>query len=118
MRFVGDDMPKSRHQTRLDEDTAVRVETYQQDQNITESEALRRLVEKGLDAHEGKVKMDGDAIRRDLDRIMSRVESNEDTKTVKSANLFGDSATSQVVEAVLPWIQTTLLILAVALLLL
>jgi ACT domain-containing protein len=117
MRFVGGHMPKSRHQTRLDEDTAARVEEYQNAHGLTESEAIRRLIQTGLDATEGKVQMDGEAIRRDLDKIMSQVEeSTEATKTLKSAHPMGDATTSRMIKTALPWIQTLLLILAVALL--
>lgn len=41
-------MGKSRAQTRIDPDTESRVEEYADEREISESEALRRLIEAGL----------------------------------------------------------------------
>lgn len=42
-------MPKQRYQTRLPEDKASEVDEYKQERGISDAEAVRRLVLKGLD---------------------------------------------------------------------
>jgi len=43
-------MPKERYQTRLPEDKAKEVDEYKQNRGISDAEAVRRLVLKGLDS--------------------------------------------------------------------
>ena len=43
------DMARERVQTRADADTVAEIEKYQEEKNISESEAVRRLLRAGLD---------------------------------------------------------------------
>jgi hypothetical protein len=60
---------KERYQTRLDPDDAERVEHFADEHNITKAEAVRRLIQTGLDAEEGVLKTDADEIRDHLQTI-------------------------------------------------
>lgn len=65
---------KKRFQTRLDPDVGEQVTTFADDHDITESEALRRLIKRGLDADEPDV----DEIRRDLQQIQAELADDRD----------------------------------------
>jgi len=45
-------MPNPRYQTRLPEDDAERVDEYVDEHGVSQSEAVRRLIRRGLEAEE------------------------------------------------------------------
>jgi len=63
-------MPKEQYQTRLDSDMAEAVEAYQDEHNLTDAEAVRRLVAAGLE-HESQPTRE--EIAADLEEIQSAV---------------------------------------------
>lgn len=64
-------MAKEQFQTRLESDTAERVEAYRDDHDLTSAEAVRRLVTAGLDSQEQPTRAE---IRDDLRRITDSVD--------------------------------------------
>ncbi len=72
------DMVRQQHQTRLDEDVAKRVEEYQDEHNISQAEALRRLIRMGLDQADADDEPDVEDIQDDLDKILSRLDQDDD----------------------------------------
>jgi predicted phage tail protein len=69
---------KDRYQTRLDADHAERVDQYRDDHDLTQAEAVRRLILTGLDVEEGNATVPADEIRRDLDELRDELADNHD----------------------------------------
>jgi len=69
---------KDRYQTRLDSDHAERVDQYRDDHDLTQAEAVRRLILTGLDAEEGQATVPADEIRDDLDRLRDELADDQD----------------------------------------
>jgi peptidoglycan/xylan/chitin deacetylase (PgdA/CDA1 family) len=69
---------KKQYQTRLDPDTADKVDTYAEQQDVTKAEALRRLVTHGLD-HADEDAMTAAEIRDDLEEIRNRLDADDGT---------------------------------------
>lgn len=67
-------MPRPRYQTRLDADHAERVDDYATEHDISQSEAVRRLIVAGLDAETQPTIED---IREDLQEIGEQVTEDE-----------------------------------------
>ena len=63
-------MPKKQYQTRLDSDMAEAVEEYQDEHNLTDAEAVRRLVAAGLEQQNQPTR---EEIAADLEEIQSAV---------------------------------------------
>jgi hypothetical protein len=70
-------MGKERVQTRADPDVKTRIEEYADDREIGQAEAVRRLIDEGLDAKgypvDPEVVADGGAVVRPLLRTMTAV---------------------------------------------
>jgi hypothetical protein len=64
-------MPKKQYQTRLDSDMAEAVEAYQDEHNLTDAEAIRRLVAAGLEHQSQPTR---EEIAADLEEIQSAVQ--------------------------------------------
>ena len=75
---VGPHVPKKQYQTRLDSDMAEAVEEYQDEHNLTDAEAVRRLVAAGLEhqsqptreeiaAHLEEIQSSIRGVRREID---------------------------------------------------
>jgi hypothetical protein len=62
---------KKQYQTRLDPDVADRVDQYAADNDLTKSEAIRRLVREGIEASGGPTR---EEIVDDLAEIQSTIE--------------------------------------------
>jgi len=69
---------KDRYQTRLDADHAERVDQYRDDHDLTQAEAVRRLILTGLDIEDGTATVPADEIRRDLDELRDELTDDED----------------------------------------
>lgn len=82
MRTVCADMGKTRWQTRLDPDDTERVEEYRDDRDLSDAEAVRRLLREGLDAVEepDEAVADGGWKEQTTDRL-DRLESSHKTTT-------------------------------------
>jgi hypothetical protein len=63
-------MPKEQYQTRLDSDMAEAVEAYQDEHNLTDAEAVRRLVAAGLEHQSQPTR---EEIAADLEEIQSSI---------------------------------------------
>jgi len=63
-------VPKKQYQTRLDSDMAEAVEEYQDEHNLTDAEAVRRLVAAGLEHQSQPTR---EEIAADLEEIQSAV---------------------------------------------
>jgi len=61
---------KKQFQTRLDPDIAERVEDYADENDVSHSEAVRRIVRAGLEAADGPTR---DEIAADLEEIRSEI---------------------------------------------
>jgi hypothetical protein len=76
---------KKRFQTRLDPDDADSVESFADDHDITQSEALRRLIQRGLDADDSP---DAEAIRDDLRDLRREIDTDDgETETHRMAQM-------------------------------
>jgi predicted DNA-binding protein len=69
---------KKQYQTRLDPDTADRVDEYAEQQDVTKAEALRRLIAHGLN-HADEDAMTAAEIRDDLEEIRNRLDADDGT---------------------------------------
>jgi predicted phage tail protein len=69
---------KDRYQTRLDADHAERVDQYRDDHDLTQAEAVRRLILTGLDIEDGTATVPADEIRRDLDELRDELTDDRD----------------------------------------
>jgi len=72
-------MAKSRYQTRLPADQAERVDEYVKNHDISQSEAVRRLILSGLDHEDGET--------------VTRAEIQEDLRQLQADNDDGDGDT-------------------------
>jgi hypothetical protein len=63
-------VPKKQYQTRLDSDMAEAVEAYQDEHNLTDAEAVRRLVAAGLEHESQPTRED---LRDDLNQVRAAV---------------------------------------------
>ena len=63
-------MPKKQYQTRLDSDMAEKVEEYQDEHNLTDAEAIRRLVAAGINQQDQPTR---EEIAADLEEIQSSI---------------------------------------------
>jgi hypothetical protein len=80
-------MVRQQHQTRLDEDVAKRVEDYQDEHNISQAEALRRLIRTGLDQAEADDEPKVEDIQDDLDEILSRLDQDDKDEKAGETNI-------------------------------
>jgi hypothetical protein len=71
---------KERFQTRLDPDAAERVEQYRQEKDITQAEAVRRLLLEGLDAADDD-EPSREEIAHDLQQINEQIDHADDEPT-------------------------------------
>ncbi|CCC41971.1 hypothetical protein [Haloquadratum walsbyi] len=82
-------MVRQQYQTRLDADDARRVEEYQDEHNISEAEAMRRLVRRGLD-HTDDDEASVENIQDDLDEILSRLDNDASEETDTKPDILKD----------------------------
>jgi predicted DNA-binding protein len=101
---------KKQYQTRLDPDTADKVDTYAEQQDVTKAEALRRLVAHGLD-HADEEAMTAAEIREDLAEIRDRLDTDDGDDGEREAHIMHQMnaktiGTLSVVATVSFWIGT------------
>lgn len=81
-------MPKPRIQTRVDENVKGRVEAYAEDRDITQSEAMRHLIVRGLDYEAGELAAtDGGDIEEMRQELQEREESERKRDVLLTATI-------------------------------
>jgi predicted phage tail protein len=84
---------KDRYQTRLDADHAERVDQYRDDHDLTQAEAVRRLILTGLDIEDGTATVPADEIRRDLDELRDELtDDRDDDRDDGTVTVYGQMA--------------------------
>lgn len=81
-------MPKPRIQSRVDKSMKREVETYADDSDMTQAEAVRYLVRRGLD-HEQGVATDGGEVLDRVDELREQQRKAEREDRVQNALLGG-----------------------------
>jgi hypothetical protein len=60
------------------DDTLSEVKSYADEHDLTQAEAMRQLLDAGLDVKNGRATMPADEIRRDLRELQERLDDQDD----------------------------------------
>lgn len=90
-------MSRTQIATRVTDGTLEEIKEYANKHGLTQAEAMRQLLDTGLDVKNGRAEVPADKIRSDLDDIQEHIATDEDESDIVRRKASSPLSANQIV---------------------